>query len=141
MTSTPARGLYRYGRWFGPRWGPWWGLSAGPPARPPGAGAGAVSDGERVSFLHRALGPTFDKRVVTLEPGTSRPYLAHEWHDALVVVEAGEVELECADGGRRRFATGAVLWLAELGLLALHNDGPAPAVLVAVSRRRAPPGR
>jgi hypothetical protein len=96
-------------------------------------------DGERVSFLHRRLSSTFAKRVVTLEPGTSRPYLAHEWADALVVVEAGEVQLECDDGGRRRFAAGAVMWLAGLGLLALHNDGVEPAVLVAVSRRRAPP--
>jgi hypothetical protein len=96
-------------------------------------------DGEQVSFLHRRLSSTFAKRVVTLEPGTSRPYLAHEWADALVVVEAGEVQLECDDGGRRRFAAGAVMWLAGLGLLALHNDGVEPAVLVAVSRRRAPP--
>lgn len=98
-----------------------------------------MTDAERVSFLHRRLSATFDKRVVTLEPGTSRPYLAHEWYDALVVVEAGEVQLECADGGRRRFAAGAVMWLAGLGLLALHNDGPDAAVLVAVSRRAPPP--
>jgi quercetin dioxygenase-like cupin family protein len=97
-------------------------------------------DGERVSFLHRRLSSAFDKRVVTLEPGSSRPYLAHEWADALVVVESGEVQLECGDGGRRRFATGAVLWLAGLGLLALHNEGTEPAVLTAVSRRRGPPG-
>jgi quercetin dioxygenase-like cupin family protein len=96
-------------------------------------------DGERVSFLHRQLSSSFAKQVVTLEPGSSRPYLAHEWRDALVVVEAGEVQLECEDGGRRRFAAGAVMWLAGLGLLALHNDGVEPAVLVAVSRRRAPP--
>lgn len=98
-----------------------------------------MTDGEQVSFLNRRLSSTFDKRVVTLEPGTSRPYLAADWHDALVVVEAGEVLLECADGGRRPFAAGAVLWLAGLGLLALHNEGADPAVLVAVSRRRAPP--
>jgi quercetin dioxygenase-like cupin family protein len=96
-------------------------------------------DGDRVSFLNRRLSSTFAKRVVTLEPGASRPYLAHEWHDAIVVVEAGEVQLECGDGGRRVFAAGAVLWLAGLGLLALHNAGAEPAVLVAVSRRRGPP--
>jgi quercetin dioxygenase-like cupin family protein len=98
-----------------------------------------VTDGEQVSFLHRQLSPAFAKRVFTMEPGRSHPYLAHEWADALVVVEAGEVVLECGDGGRRRFAQGAVLWLAGLGLLALHNEGIDPAVLVAVSRRRAPP--
>jgi hypothetical protein len=97
-------------------------------------------DGERVSFLHRKLSASFNKQVVTLAPGASRPYLAHEWRDAIVVVEAGEVALECEDGGRRRFAAGAVMWLAGLGLLALHNDGVDPVVLVAVSRRRGPPG-
>lgn len=96
-------------------------------------------DAEPVSFLHRALSSSFDKRVVTLDPGGSRPYRAAEWHDALVVLELGEVVLECADGGRRRFAAGAVLWLAGLGLVALHNESAEPAVLVAVARRRGPP--
>jgi hypothetical protein len=96
-------------------------------------------DADRISFLHRRLSSTFAKHVVTLDPGTSRPYLAAEWRDALVVVEAGEVVLECHDGGRRSFAAGAVIWLADLGLVALHNDGPIPAVLVAVSRRHPPP--
>jgi hypothetical protein len=92
-----------------------------------------------VSFLHRRLSASFDKSVVTVEPGGRRPYRAAEWDGALVVVESGEVLLECADGGARRFATGAVLWLAGLGLVALHNPGADPAVLVAVSRRRATP--
>jgi hypothetical protein len=96
-------------------------------------------DADPISFLHRPLGSAFTKHVVTLDPGSSRPYLAAEWRDALVVVEAGEVVLECRDGGRRSFATGAVLWLADLGLLALHNEGLIPAVLVAVSRRHPPP--
>jgi hypothetical protein len=94
---------------------------------------------EKVSFLHRRLSAAFDKRVVTLEPGGRRPYRPAEWCDALVVVEAGEVVLECGDGGRRQFAAGAVLWLAGLGLIALCNDGIEPAVLVAVSRRAPPP--
>jgi glyoxylate utilization-related uncharacterized protein len=100
----------------------------------------ADADGEQVTFLHRRLSATFAKHVVTLEPGGSRPYRAAEWRDALVVVEGGEVQLECADGGRRAFAAGSVLWLADMGLVALHNAGPEPAVLVAVSRRRGPPG-
>jgi hypothetical protein len=98
----------------------------------------ADQDAEPISFLHRRLSSSFDKRVVTLAPGGSRPYLAAEWNDALVVLELGEVTLECDDGGRRRFAAGAVLWLADLGLVALHNEGAEPAVLVAVARRRGP---
>jgi quercetin dioxygenase-like cupin family protein len=96
-------------------------------------------DNERVSFLNRELSASFAKRVVTVAPGTSLAYRSEEWRDALVVVESGEVVLECLEEGRRRFPAGAVLWLAGLRLVALHNEGHEAAVLVAVSRRRAPP--
>ncbi len=103
------------------------------------AGADPEDDAGPVSFLHRRLSAAFDKRVVTLEPGDSRAYRAAEWRDAIVTVEGGQVQLVCADGGHRLFGAGAVLWLAGLGLVALHNPGAVPAVLVAVSRRRGAP--
>lgn len=93
-------------------------------------------DAEPITFLGRSLGPSFLTRVVTLAPGGTRPYDPAEWRDALVVVECGEIELECRAGGRRRFGSGEVLWLAGIGLRALHNRGTETAVLVAVSRRR-----
>ncbi|HZG92804.1 MAG TPA: hypothetical protein VEZ42_21545 [Pseudonocardia sp.] len=105
--------------------------SAAGPAHPDG-------DAAPVSFLHGRLSSAFTRRVVTLEPGGSRPYRSADWADALVVVEGGELVLECTEGGRRRFPAGAVLVLAGLRLLALHNEGPGPAVLVAVSRRSPP---
>ena len=86
----------------------------------------------------RRLGSTFVIHVVTVAAGCSRAYDASEWHDALVVVECGEVELESAAGACRSFGSGAILWLDGLPLRALNNRGTAPAVLVAVSRRRAP---
>ncbi len=107
----------------------------GPDGTGPDGSAAAAGDAVPVSFLHRRLSSAFARRVVTLEPGGSRPYRAAEWADALVVVEGGEVVLECPEGGRRRFPAGAVLWLDGVPLVALHNDGPEPAVLVAVSRR------
>ncbi|MGH4025946.1 MAG: hypothetical protein ACRDRV_15325 [Pseudonocardiaceae bacterium] len=88
----------------------------------------------RLSFLFRRLGPAFERRVIVLAPGGSRAYDEAEWRDALVVVEHGEVELECTAGGCRRFTCGEVLCLAGLPLRTLHNRGPEPAVLVAVSR-------
>jgi quercetin dioxygenase-like cupin family protein len=94
-------------------------------------------DEDGVTFLGRRLGPAFETRVVTVEPGAALPYAAAQWRDALVVVERGEIELEAEAGGRRHLATGAVLWLAGLPLRALHNPGREPAVLVAVSRRAA----
>ncbi|CAL9524014.1 hypothetical protein SUDANB95_03865 [Actinosynnema sp. ALI-1.44] len=74
----------------------------------------------------------FRSRVVTVA-GT-RPFDPDEWRGALVVVTAGEVELEGAGGTRRAFGRGAVLVLDGLGLRALHQHGPEPAVLVAVVR-------
>jgi hypothetical protein len=87
----------------------------------------------------RRPGSTFVTRVVTLPAGCSRAYDASEWHDAIVVIECGEVELETSAGACRSFGSGAILWLDGLPLRALNNRGTDPAVLLAVSRRH-PPG-
>lgn len=92
--------------------------------------------GDRLSFLARRLVPAFDLRVVVLAPGGERAYEEAEWRDALVVLERGEIDLESLAGSRHHVRSGAVLWLSGLPLRALHNYGPAPALLVAVSRRR-----
>ena len=92
------------------------------------------SDNERISFLDAELPPGFELELVSVEPGSTRPYRDADWWDSLVVVEHGAVELECVRGGRRRFEAGAVMWLAGLPLVALHNPGPEPVLLAAVSR-------
>ncbi len=94
----------------------------------------AVADDEPVTFRDRSLGSSFRRRVVTIAPGRARLYDAAEWRGALVVVEQGEVHIECRAGRVRPFAQGAVLCLTGLALRALHNRGPQPAVLVAVWR-------
>jgi hypothetical protein len=78
----------------------------------------------------------FVRRRFVLDPGMSCPSDDAQWRDAIVLVERGDVDLECTAGGRRRFSAGAVLWLAGIRLRALHNVGIEPVVLVAVSRRR-----
>jgi quercetin dioxygenase-like cupin family protein len=83
------------------------------------------------------LPASFDVRVVGVAPGCERAYEEAEWRDALVVVDRGEIELECLGGSRRRLSRGAVLWLSGLPVRALRNRGPERAVLVAVSRRSA----
>jgi hypothetical protein len=93
-------------------------------------------DAEPITFLGRPLGPSFRARVVTVEPGTARAYDEAEWRDALVVVECGEVVVECRGGTRRTFGPTDVIWLTGMGVLALRNDGAESTVLVAVSRRR-----
>ena len=114
---------------------------AGPPRPLPGirTAAGTLMDDglgrEGLSFLGRRLPPSFQLRVVAVAPGSERAYVEAEWRDALVVVERGEIEVECLGGARRWFRCGDVLWLTGLPLRALHNSGHEPAVLVAVSRR------
>ena len=80
---------------------------------------------------------SFERRTVTVEAGSERSYDPAEWFDALVVVEQGEVDLECCSGGSVRFMQGDVLWLTGLPVRALRNPGPDAAVLVAISRIRA----
>ena len=94
-----------------------------------------MDDHEPLSFLGRALPPAFDLAETTLAPGGTRPFDEADWCDALVVVERGEIDLECLGGRFQRFRCGDVLWLSGLPLRALHNRGPEAAVLVAVSRR------
>ena len=88
----------------------------------------------RWSFLGHRVPHSFDARRVVVQPGAVRPYDEAEWLDAVVVVELGEIELECSRGGRRRFRAGDILWLVGLPLRALHCSGSCPAVLLAVSR-------
>ncbi len=94
------------------------------------------TDTGRLSFLHGKLPPGFELEVVRVEPGGVRPFRDADWWDSLVVVEHGEIELECTRGGRRRFVEGAVLWLVGLPLVALHNPGPEPVLMSAVSRSK-----
>jgi hypothetical protein len=90
---------------------------------------------EDLDMVFRPLPPRFERRVVTLAAGQRRPYDEAEWEDALVVVEAGAVELEGLSGRRFRFERGDILWLAGVPLRELHNPGPTPVVLVALRRR------
>jgi len=92
------------------------------------------ANGARLRFLCGTVGPGFERRVVTIPAGESRGFDEAEWRDAIVVLAGGQIELECVNGTSRLFATGAVLWLVGLSVCALHNPGPVPAILVAVSR-------
>jgi hypothetical protein len=77
----------------------------------------------------------FMRRTVTLPAGSMRLYDQAEWDDALVVVQKGVVELEGLSGRRWRFPCGAMIWLTDLPVRALHNPGDEPALLCAISRR------
>jgi hypothetical protein len=87
-------------------------------------------------FLAGHVPEGFDVRRVLVEPGAERTYDEEEWRDSIVLIESGELELECCSGGRCGFRRGDVLWLFGLPLRLLRNRGPAPTVLLAVSRPR-----
>src|SRR5215217_4651893 len=89
---------------------------------------------ERVGRLTTMACIRFDRRTVCVPPGSSCPYDASDWEDALVIVVAGTIELEGLSGRRWRFPRGAMLWLTDLPLRALHNPGHEPAELLAVAR-------
>jgi hypothetical protein len=94
---------------------------------------------ERLSFLGRQLPPEFELRELSLPTGDRRAFDDREWRDAIVVVESGELELECQRGVVYQFRSGDVLWLIGLPLVAMHNPGPMPALLTAISRRPSRP--
>jgi hypothetical protein len=78
----------------------------------------------------------FRRRVVRLEPGCELAFDRDQWVDAIVLVERGEIELECPAGVCRRYGCGAMIPIALLPLHVLRNAGAGPLVLVAVSRDR-----
>ena len=91
---------------------------------------------EGLSIAGRTLPAAFVRREIVVSPGATRPYDPTEWVDSLVVVKAGEIELEGHPGHAATFRRGDILWLTGLPLRRLHNRGAEPAVLVALSRRQ-----
>ena len=80
----------------------------------------------------------FSRRVLRVAPGLEIDVEARGAPDAIVVVEAGEVEVECRAGTRRRFGRGSMIPIARLPVTHLRSVGPGPLVLVAVSRASLP---
>jgi hypothetical protein len=81
------------------------------------------------------LPPSFERWRTELAPGASRPTSAAAWAGSLVLVERGRVDVECAEGVHRSFATGDVLALGWLPVVLLHNPGSEVARLLAIRRR------
>jgi quercetin dioxygenase-like cupin family protein len=90
-----------------------------------------------VDRLLRQTKSRFGTRVVELAPNCVLLYDSASWHDALVFVTDGEIEVECVGGERQRFSSGAILCLAPLSARWLRNTGQVPARLVAIWRHAA----
>jgi hypothetical protein len=93
-----------------------------------------MDDPDRLSFLGFSCPRDFRLRTVILQPGDSLGYRQEDWLAALVVVERGELDVECRGGTRARFGAGSVLVFAALPLRWLRNAGEQPLVLSALSR-------
>jgi hypothetical protein len=87
--------------------------------------------------LFRAPLPAgFSRRVFEVASGLELALEPGGLTDAIVVVEQGELELECRAGTCRRFAPGSMIAVARLPVSHLKSVGPVPLVLIAVSRAR-----
>lgn len=87
-----------------------------------------------LSFLGTCPPKSFRLRTVTLQPGEALGYQAADWVDTLVVVEVGELEVECRSGTCASFLEGAILVFTELEPSGIRNGGNGPLVLSALSR-------
>lgn len=76
----------------------------------------------------------FERRLVRLPPGCEVAYDGSEWEDELVIVVCGTLDLEGVSGRRWQFGKGAIIWLADLPLRALHNPSSETTILMAISR-------
>jgi hypothetical protein len=95
-----------------------------------------MADAESVSFLGVPCPKGFRLRTLTLQAWDAMDYVRADWVDTVVVVERGELEVECRSGARALFHEGASLVFSGLGLRRLRNAGNAPLVLSALSRIR-----
>jgi quercetin dioxygenase-like cupin family protein len=93
---------------------------------------------ERFSLSGTQRPSQFRVRTLSLQPHDGIDYHEADWGEALIVVEHGELEIECATGRCVRFQEGAVLTFAGLTLRRLHNPGDKPLVVNVLSRRAGP---
>jgi len=76
----------------------------------------------------------FSRRVFRVAPGLELGVEPGQLPDSIMVVQQGELELECRAGARQRFGCGSMIPIARLPAAHLRNAGPGPLVLVVVSR-------
>jgi quercetin dioxygenase-like cupin family protein len=80
------------------------------------------------------LAAGFSRRVLRVASGAELDLERACLRDAIVIVEEGELELECRMGVRRRFGRGSMIAIARPSVAHARSVGPGRLVLVAVSR-------
>jgi quercetin dioxygenase-like cupin family protein len=87
-----------------------------------------------LALFHDPPPEGFCRRVFRVAPGLELGMDSSDLHGAIVLVEQGELELECRTGARRRFGHGSMLAIARPPVARIRGVGTAMLVLVAVSR-------
>lgn len=82
----------------------------------------------------RKRATSFTRQVVDVAPGCQLDHEAPVWQQALVVVLAGDIVVECGLDERHCFVRGDVLTFARLPLRRVRNEGPYPVRLLAIWR-------
>lgn len=77
---------------------------------------------------------TFRQQTLTLAALEAVDYCRADWADTFVIVERGNLEIECCSGARAWFGEGAMLAFADLNLRLLRNTGTDQLVLRALTR-------
>jgi hypothetical protein len=95
-----------------------------------------MDDADRLSFLGARYPRNFRLRTLILQPRDAIDCQQADWADTLVLVEQGDLEIECRSGARACFPEGAILVFAGLALRRLRNSSTRPLVLSALSRIR-----
>ena len=86
------------------------------------------------ALVRRRLPEGFSRHVFEVAPGLALEVEPDRVPDAVVVVEHGELELECPAGTCGRFGPGSMIPISRFPVARLRNIGPGPLVLVAVLR-------
>ena len=89
-----------------------------------------------VSFMGRPVPTGMALRFVSIPGHAKLDYEPSQWAQALVVVEAGLIELECVSGARATFGRSSVLFFDGLPLRTIRNISSETALLSAASRCR-----
>jgi hypothetical protein len=95
-------------------------------------------EGEGDAVFRDPLPDGYSRRVLRVAPGFELSPEPECFRDAIVVVEGGELELECGSGSRRRFGPGSLIAIAPFSIAHLRSVGADTLVLVAVSRTSLP---
>jgi hypothetical protein len=97
-----------------------------------------AKESEGNALFRDPLPKGFSRRVLRIAPGFEVSLEPRCFQDAIVVVEEGELEVECRSGACRRFGRGSMIATARFPIARLRSAGTGPLVLVAVSRTSLP---